>query len=1246
MSAPRWLLILALALVPACTCGGRPQVPPRLEAIVPAFGFDADETAVEVKGEAFTPRASLRWGGAEGDTAANAGFELFLGEQQLTGVSWNDARQLSARIPAGLSPGRYSLRLVDPYGAEAQLEDAFEVRRRQGARLAAEISTDTSSVRLGAAVLVRLDVTNVGDTSAETVLAVPRLPTGTARALLTAVMPGSARLAPGETRRFQLTYVTNRVGEVVFTAEASGVDTVSGAALATGTLLANPVSVISPPLITSLTRSARQVVSVGQTIELELEATNLGQVSVRQLAAVATFSPLGLVDPRTLPLNRDLVPGGTQFFAFTFDSLARGDVTFQLEGLGTDSQTNAPVAMLPSTAMVTIENPAALVSSISAPARVSVGQRFTVTATVTNTGEARALTVSPTLSLSGSGSVVQVSAPAPVAAIGAPAIFQWVFDATGAGPVQMTVGAGGFDENSMNRVSTAPSSFTVNVATSATLTASLAATPAVVNVGQAFTVSLTVGNAGQSTALAVTPSTPTVTGTGSATLISGPMPASVNVVPSSSQVFTWQFSATAAGPLSIAASASGTDAQSMAAISSPPALVTLTSQRPAALSSAFAAPARVNVGQQFGWSLSVANSGDSAANAVTPGAITLLGASPGTPDGGPTPALQTVPGGSSRTFAFAHVAGDAGTLRFQATPSGIDAIDGNPVTAPSATSSIIQIERPAGLVGTLTIPSVLPPATPFSATMRVTNIGEANANVVAPSTLTATNAVFVSGPSPASATLAADAGVTFTWTFSAAATGAAQLQGSAAGIDANDGRPVSTGPLSSNTSPIGEAFSLAVDPFGDATAFSYLFAHGGRIFLGPRKTGFGAVSMNPDGSAPATHSFAFARDPGVGAAHANGSAAPYPSIGAPGCAANTPACGPDNENGRGLFFSGLINGVEWMGVAGASTGKIDYVYLSTDTDPTLDFRFVDLSNGLGGATRGLSAAHVFRNRLYLGFPDTGGSRPYLQALLVTPPAPGLNTVASPQIAAGANVLDLQGGVMAGIGGNYIIDAINDFNDRLYVANTGGIIRSTTNLPQGAGFAPADWVPTTPSAAAYLPKGSVVTPKTSGILPSDRAFPALVAFQGRFYAARNTTVGPQLWGCTPGADFQCQPAEWSLVAANSAGDGQLSQFNDAANTSIGLLAATATALFIGFNNNTGVQIFKTTALTPTAADFTGRAGCVASTTGCQGLNGDGLGAPLINRQIFDARALTFGANDWLYLVTGDGTAGVQIWRIPG
>ena len=158
--------------------------------------------------------------------------------------------------------------------------------------------------------------------------------------------------------------------------------------------------------------------------------------------------------------------------------------------------------------------------------------------------------------------------------------------------------------------------------------------------------------------------------------------------------------------------------------------------------------------------------------------------------------------------------------------------------------------------------------------------------------------------------------------------------------------------------------------------------------------------------------------------------------------------------------------------------------------------------------------------------------------------------------------------------------------------------------------------------------------------------AFASFGGRLYAARNTTTGPQLWSCDPtrsGGAAQCDSGDWSLVAPNTSGDIQATQFNDANNASMTLLAATSQHLYVGFNNSVrGVVLYRTAnAAAASITDFSGRSGCTASDSSCAGVGGDGLGAGLT--RIYDGRALALGSTDYLYLAAGTGSSPVRIYR---
>ncbi len=462
------------------------------------------------------------------------------------------------------------------------------------------------------------------------------------------------------------------------------------------------------------------------------------------------------------------------------------------------------------------------------------------------------------------------------------------------------------------------------------------------------------------------------------------------------------------------------------------------------------------------------------------------------------------------------------------------------------------------------------------------------------------------------------------------------------------------------TVEVSEVEQLAENPFGDGTAFSFIFRYDNRIYLGPSRTGRGGVRMGPDGSAPEAFTWRLPQDT-VGNRTSNARPPPYLSIGGPGCAKDTYDCGPDNENGRGLFFAGVMGGQEWLGVAGANTaGDVDYIYLTQERDAQLDFRFVDLDEApLGGQTKGTSSALFFHERLYLGFPDTGGNRPYLVVLKQTPSvAPGLDAK-PPGDAESLEAENMPGlgksGTPANNAAMQMIDAMVAFNDRLYLANNGGCMRSTTPTPRPYGDFPGDWAVCTPSLAAYTSRTSRTTAKTAGLEPEDKAVPQMAVFGGRLYLARNTTAGPQLLVCTPatgGAPTQCDPGDWALVAPNTLApmDKLLTQFDNPANTSLALLVATGKHLYVGFNNaSQGVVLLRSEGTAPsTQADFRGTRGCLASqhaSGGCAGLGGNGLGVatPRVSH-LFDGVALTFGGADFVYVTAGDGSAAVRVFRV--
>src|SRR5207253_2761725 len=142
--------------------------------------------------------------------------------------------------------------------------------------------------------------------------------------------------------------------------------------------------------------------------------------------------------------------------------------------------------------------------------------------------------------------------------------------------------------------------------------------------------------------------------------------------------------------------------------------------------------------------------------------------------------------------------------------------------------------------------------------------------------------------------------------------------------------------------------AIASDPLGDGTAVTSVFDFAGRVYVGPRAHGAGAVRLQPDGSGRESVSFTFAAEP----ADLNQAPGPYPSLGYTGCTSNTLQCGPDNEDGRGFFGSATVAGVPWLVAGGARSGaKLSHLYASTGAGAAVPFAYVNVKTVLGPSQR-------------------------------------------------------------------------------------------------------------------------------------------------------------------------------------------------------------------------------------------------------------------------------------------------------
>jgi hypothetical protein len=493
----------------------------------------------------------------------------------------------------------------------------------------------------------------------------------------------------------------------------------------------------------------------------------------------------------------------------------------------------------------------------------------------------------------------------------------------------------------------------------------------------------------------------------------------------------------------------------------------------------------------------------------------------------------------------------------------------------------------------------------------------------------------------------------FSFTYAASAPGEARVAVATAGEDPLDGARIVGNEATATVAVVWTPapptpIELAFDPFQDGTSFAHVAGYRGQVWLGPNRYGTRLARLNPDGSGREVLPFTIHRDiVDTGRKHrnevwsANGASGTYGSLGFTGCIPDDSVspCGPDNEDGRGLFTSLVVNGEEWLVAGGGrSGGEVGYVYLTRDPAPTLAFSYVDVSARLGAKTSGFSAAQAIGARVYLGFPDDGGSRPYGVALNVLPSPPGLD------VSTTAQAVDLQlHDAFAVTGANLsnisLVDAFAELNGRVYVFNQGGCLAAKTATPVSR----ADFANCSPSSSSYVGSPSLWPSQMANLEPSEKAWPQVAAWNGRLYAIRNTSSAAQLWRCDPAASASgdalvCEPSEWSLAASFSISD------DDAVDPRAALLVPTPRYLYLGLEYSGGVRLYRADVAPTQRSDFRGRNGCTVGTTGCEGLGGNGLGIGAA--RFLDAKALELVGDTNLYFTVRTSSGPVRLFRIEG
>ncbi len=474
-------------------------------------------------------------------------------------------------------------------------------------------------------------------------------------------------------------------------------------------------------------------VLVGQALSVTLTVSNTGQGGASVTTVTPTVSPAGAATcglPSPAP-PQTIAGGGSTNFTWTCTATTAGSLTLGATVAGTATTGGAALQATAPGVALTVQLPAELTATVATNRNTAnVGQAVTVTLTLTNGGTSTANVTSITRSTT--GVAANCTAPSPASAsvpTGGTRNFTWNCTPSASGTLTLSATAAGTDAVSGGAISATPAApATVLVQAPAAITASLAALPTSVVVGQAVALTLTVQNSGGASAV-ISSVAPLKSGAAATCgLVSPTTPQTI--AGGASTPFTWTCTPSAQGTLTLDATVSASDANTGATSSPPVAAVSVTVLTPAALTATIdATPSTVDVGQDVNVTFTLTNGGSSAADVTTITPVVSGGTAAATCTAA-SPAALTVPAGQSLPSTWTCTPTTAGTLSLSGTASGTDAVSGAPITATPAASASVLVQVPAVLTATLT-PSATSVKVPGSVTLSlsVQNSGPATTQV-------------------------------------------------------------------------------------------------------------------------------------------------------------------------------------------------------------------------------------------------------------------------------------------------------------------------------------------------------------------------------------------------------------------------------------------------------------------------------------------------------------------------------------
>ncbi|MBX7097439.1 MAG: hypothetical protein K1X89_06995, partial [Myxococcaceae bacterium] len=200
-----------------------------------------------------------------------------------------------------------------------------------------------------------------------------------------------------------------------------------------------------------------------------------------------------------------------------------------------------------------------------------------------------------------------------------------------------------------------------------------------------------------------------------------------------------------------------------------------------------------SLGQKVVVNVRVSNVGASTAVQVAPRTPLQTGTGRAALKQAPTPASVDLPSGAEHVFTFEYETTDAGAWSLEAYADGLDADLEQAVTAGPVRAEVLIHGAALLTAESLSAPARAMVGESFTVTLVVKNGGQGDAEAVKPTlSFGAAQVTVLSGPTPATASIAAGAQAQFTFSCRVDAAGSVVPHAQAAGIDASSLQPVST----------------------------------------------------------------------------------------------------------------------------------------------------------------------------------------------------------------------------------------------------------------------------------------------------------------------------------------------------------------------------------------------------------------------------------------------------------------------